>query len=522
MSTKSNLMKLIPAGLVAERCEIVDRALVVDARSADWYAACPDCGVVSERVHSRYQRTLLDLPAHGRRVDIRVSVRRFRCGEPLCKRKTFVEQLANVVNERYARRTSRSDQVVHQIAVALGGRPGERLTTRLCLGGSRDTLLRLIRRRAASAIDDASPVTVVGIDDWAWRKGRRYGTIICDLEEHRVLALLADRDVENVEAWLARHPGVAVVARDRGGTYARAASRALPGATQVADRWHLMANASAAFLEAVRRAMKPLREALGSDTIDPDLLTSVERRQLASATRRDTISASVMTLRAADVSLKEIGRRAGLSRGTVRRIVRGERNDVFRPRQSSLARFESMLEGLWNDGCRNGAELHRQLCTAGFKGSLRVVTEWTTRRRHEETAAATGRPRRCPSARTVAKMLTTHRDNDSRRQIFLLAVIAKATPEILTARDQLDAFQAIVRERRSDALGGWLAEAEAGPLASFVAGLRVDQLAVEAALQHPWSSGPVEGTINKLKLLKRQMYGRAKVDLLEARLMSTA
>jgi len=268
--------------------------------------------------------------------------------------------------------------------------------------------------------------------------------------------------------------------------------------------------------------MKPLREALGSDTIDPDLLTSVERRQLASATRRDTISASVMTLRAADVSLKEIGRRTGLSRGTVRRIVRGERNDVFRPRQSTLARFESMLEGLWNDGCRNGAELHRRLRIAGFKGSLRVVTEWTTRQRHEETAAAAGLPRKCPSARTVAKMLTTHRDGDSRQQIALLAVIAKVTPEILTARDQLDAFQAIIRERKSDALGVWLAEAEAGPLASFVAGLRADQLAVEAALRHPWSSGPVEGTINKLKLLKRQMYGRARVDLLEARLMNAA
>ncbi len=363
---------------------------------------------------------------------------------------------------------------------------------------------------------------MVGIDDWAWRKGRSYGTIICDLEDHRVLALLADRDVENVEAWLARHPEVAVVARDRGGTYARAAARALPDATQVADRWHLMANASAAFLEAVRRAMKPLREALGSDTIDPDLLTSMERRQLASAKRRDAINASVMTLRAADVSLKEIGRRTGLSRGTVRRIVRGERNDVFRPRQSSLARFESMLEGLWNDGGRNGAELHRQLRTAGFKGSLRVVTEWTTRRRHEVAAAEKNHLRKCPSACTVAKMMTIHRDSAGAEQIMLLAAIAQATPEIVTARDQLDAFHAIVRERKSDALDAWLAEAEVGPLASFVAGLRADQPAVEAALQRPWSSGPVEGTINKLKFLKRQMYGRAKVDLLEARLMSAA
>jgi len=313
-----------------------------------------------------------------------------------------------------------------------------------------------------------------------------------------------------------------VVARDRGGAYARAATKAALEATQVADRWHLMANASAAFLEAVRRAMKPLREALGASTIDPDLLTSVEQRQFAGAKRRDEINASVLALAEAGVSLKEIGRRSGLSRGTVRRIVRGERNDLFRPRQSSLARFEPMLEALWSDDCRNGADLHRQFRAAGFKGSLRVVTEWTTRRRHEDAAAQKTLPRKCPSARTLAKMLTTHRDGDSGQQIALLAVIAKATPEIVTARDQFDAFHALVRERKSDALNAWFAEAEAGPLASFVKGLGADQATVVAALREPWSNGQVEGTINKLKVLKRQMYGRANVDLLEARLMSAA
>jgi len=521
MSIKSNLMKLIPPGLVADRCEVIDRALVVDAHSASADAACPDCGVVSARVHSRYRRTLRDLPAHGRRVVVRVGVRRFRCSEPGCRRKTFAEPLASTVDGRYARRTARSDRLVHQIAVALGGRPGERLTTRLCLGGSRDTLLRLIRRRAP-ANDAGSAAAVVGIDDWAWRKGKTYGTIICDLERHRVLALLADREVASVEAWLAQHPEVAVIARDRGGTYARAATKAAPEAMQVADRWHLMANASAAFLEAVRRAMKPLREALGVGAIDPDLLTSVEQRQLAGAKRRDELNASVLALAETGVSLKEIGRRAGLSRGTVRRIVRGERNDLFRPRQSSLARFEPLLEGLWSDGCRNGAELHRRLRAAGFKGSLRVVTEWTTRRRHEDTAAEKNLPRKCPSARTVAKMMTTHRNGDSSQQIVLLAVIAEATPEIVTARDQLDAFHALIRERKCDALDAWLAEAEAGPLASFVTGLGADRAAVEAALREPCSSGQVEGTINKLKLLKRQMYGRANADLLEARLKSAA
>jgi transposase len=321
---------------------------------------------------------------------------------------------------------------------------------------------------------------------------------------------------------LSAHGQIAVIARDRGGTYARAARKALPEAIQVADRWHLVANASAAFLEAVRRSMKPLREALGVGTIDPELLTSVERRQLDGAKRRDAENATVRALADAGVSLKEIRRRTGLSRGTVRRIVRGEREDVFRPRQSTLVPFERMLDDLWADGFCNGAELHRQLCDAGFKGSLRVVTEWATRKRQEQKAAKTDVPRKAPSARTVAKMLTTHRHGATTKQIELLTIIAKATPDIVTARDQLDTFHEIVRNRQVEALTAWMAEAEDGPLSSFVTGLRADLAAVEAALREKWSSGQVEGTINKLKLLKRQMYGRANLDLLEARLMSAA
>jgi transposase len=455
MLDKSSLQKLIPPGLVANQWVVDGDDLVVDAMAAGKDAACPECGVVTGQVHSHYQRTLHDLPAHGRRMVIRIKTRRFRCREAECPRQTFCEPLDAVIDRRYARRTARSETLVHQIALALGGRPGERLTARLCIGGSRDTLLRLIRRRAY-APERTAEVTAVGIDDWAWRKGATYGTILYDLEGRRVLGLLADRDATTVEAWLSAHGQITVIARDRGGTYARAASKALPEAVQVADRWHLVANASAAFLEAVRRSMKPLREALGVGTVDPDLLTSVERRQLNGAMRRDAENARVRELADAGVSLKEIRRRTGLSRGTVRRVVRGEREDVFRPRQSTLQPFERMLDDLWTEGCCNGAELHRQLRAAGFKGSLRVVTEWTTRKRQEQKAAGTNTPRKTPSARTVAKMLTTHRHGTTTKQIELLTIITKATPDIVTARDQLDAFHEIVRARQVEALTAWL------------------------------------------------------------------
>lgn len=370
---------------------------------------------------------------------------------------------------------------------------------------SRDTLLRLIRRRMPGR-GAADELHVVGIDDWAWPRGQRYGTVMCDLERRRIVGLLADRDTGAVERWLAACPAIRIVARDRGGGYARAASRGAPDAVQVADRWHLMANASAAFLDAVRRSMRRIREGLGAETEDPSLLTCAERRQFEGAKRRDEANAAILARAREGMPLKEIVRRTGYSRGTVRRVVRGGRNDVFRSRQSSLAPFEEMLECEWSGGCRNGAELWRRLGAAGFSGSPRVVSEWVTRRRRDEAAITRGLTRKCPSARTIAKMMTTHRDTSAKRQAIMMTVIEKAVPDLVGARDLLDEFHAIVRARKSDDLDAWIARAQTGFLASLATGLAADRAAVEAALSEPWSSGQVEGQITKLKLLKRQMY----------------
>ena len=219
----------------------------------------------------------LDLPSHGRAVQMRVTVRRFRCAEPGCRRRIFAERLGDAVAGRSARRTSRLELIVHHLGIALGGRPAAALARRLMLPVSRDTLLRVVRRSAI--LQDRAPLRVIGIDDWAWKRGQRYGSIICDLERRRIVDLLPDREPVTVEGWLARHPEVRVISRDRGGGYGQAATRAAPQAVQIADRWHLMENASAALLEAVRRSMRPIRVALGSTAIDP--ASADPRRTLA-------------------------------------------------------------------------------------------------------------------------------------------------------------------------------------------------------------------------------------------------
>jgi transposase len=274
--------------------------------------------------------------------------------QPECRTKIFAERLEPDLATAYARRTGRLDTIIHPLGLVLGGRPAKSFARQLMVPTSRDTMLRTVRRRAQRP---SEPLNVIGIDDWAFRRGRRYGTPICDLERRRVIALLPDRESGTVEAWLSAHPEIAVLARDRGGCYGEAAARALPMATQVADRWHLMENASAPFLDAVRKSMAAIRTAVSATTIDPGRLTCAERLQYEGYRRRTATVEAILTLSRQGLPIRQIVRTTGHSRKLVRDVLRGLTGDVFRTRQSSLEAHLPRLDAEWTAGCRNGAEL---------------------------------------------------------------------------------------------------------------------------------------------------------------------
>lgn len=380
---------------------------------------------------------------------------------------------------------------------------------------SNDTLLRVVRRRAQVPTE---PLTAVGIDDWAFRRNCRYGTIVCDLERHRIVKLLPDREIATVAAFLAEHRAIEILSRDRGGGYGEAGAQALPNALQITDRWHLMENASAAFLDAVRKSMRAIRAAIGAATVDPKLLTAAERLQYEGFLRREDANAAILALHKDGVPIKEIVRRLGLSRGLVRKVIRGLRSDIFRTRESMLDLFLSVLDEEWNGGCRNGAELWRRLKRRGFAGSLRVVTEWATRRRRAERA--TGQHlQKVPSARTIARMLTIGRDHLTKAETVTVTTIETEVPALGEAREVIARFHAMIRTKAAAGLDPWIEAASGSLVASFARGVMKDINAVRAAISEPWSNGQTEGQVNKLKVVKRQMYGRAKIDLLEARLI---
>src|SRR3984957_2858636 len=509
---------LIPRGFLAyETVNAYDSTLIV-TRSMSAASLCPTCRGLSTRVHSRYTRRLSDLPMAGRRVQLVLRARRFHCDAVLCGRRVFTERFDKDVLVPRARRTARLDNIVHHLALALGGRPAASFAGRLMMQVSNDTLLRVVRRRGSPAF---VPPSAIGIDDWAWRRNQRYGTIICDLERRKTIALLPDREPMTAQAWLSGQPQIAIVARDRGGGYALAVQNALPNATQVADRWHLMENASHAFLDAVRKSMRQIRAAIGAAKIDPNLLTAAEKLQYEGYLRREETNAVILGLSKDGATIKEIVRRTGYSRGLTRTVLRGQRSDVFRNRQSSLDAYLPWLEAQWAAERRNGAKLWRSLKQQGFRGCLRVVAEWAARRRQAEKSDA-GALTRVPSARTMARLLTVGRDRLSKAETVVVAAIEGGATMLVEARGIVADFQAMVRAKSLADFDPWLERARSSLVASFANGVAKDKAAVCAAISSAWSNGQTEGQITKLKLVKRQMYGRGKLDLLQARVIGAA
>lgn len=518
MPTKFCLSRLIPSGVAVANVSETDETINVEGKATAISRPCPQCGTPSQKVHSRYTRTVWDLPCAGRKVVLRLAARRFFCTNPSCRQRIFAERFGPSILSARARRTVRLESLAHHLGLALGGRPAASFARRLMLPLSNDTLLRIVRRRAQTP---RAALAVVGIDDWAFRRNCRYGTIVCDLERRRIVKLLPDREVATVEAFLSQHPTIRVVSRDRGGGYGEATAKALPAIVQVADRWHLMENASAALLDAVRKSMRAIRVAIGAATVNPRLLTSAERIQYEGYLRREETNAAIMALHKDGAAIKEIARRLSHSRKLVRHVVRGLRTDVFRSRESTLDVWLPVLDTEWSAGCRRGAELWRRLRSRGFTGSLRVVTEWTTRRRRSEQATDC-QLQKVPSARAIARMMTDRRDHLSRADTVTVAAIADGVPALDFAAKLITQFQATIRAKAITELDPWLAATETSLIAAFARGIARDRDAVQAAITEPWSNGQTEGQINKLKLVKRMMYGRAKIDLLEARLIGAS
>ncbi len=532
-----HLLPLIPAGLtVVQVLPSSDRVTIV-ARSLAEAAFCPDCGAPSRRLHSHYERRLLDLTCHGRPVALKVQARRFRCLVPSCARQTFAERLTGVA-ALAARRTERLGEVQRCLGLALGGCPGSRLAERLAMPVSADTLRRMVVRAAAKAQPSRTP-RVLAVDDWAWKRGHRYGTILVDLERNDVVDLLPDRQAGTLAEWLRQRPGVEVIARDRAGAYADGARQGAPDAVQVADRWHMLRNLgdamralcdrhSAAARRAARDAPVPAPAATGPEPEPkPPRLTRAQRASATSLARRQARYEEAARLRAAGVPIARIAAQLGAERKTIRRwLALGRAPTWAKPprRGGVLSAYAAHLDRRWAEGCSNAALLWREATGLGFTGAYSTVRGWARQRRTEAARTGDGGERRPttrqpPSPRQVAKLVASEPDAVPEADRGFLARLLAEVPALGDAAAIAMRLGRLLRREGGDSLDRILADAVGTPLADFTAGLGRDRAAVQAALDTPWTTSPAEGQINRVKAIKRSMYGRAGFPLLRARVL---
>lgn len=472
---------------------------------------------------------------------MRLLLRRFRCAVATCTRQTFVERLPTIAPP-YARATTRLRQQQQQVAFAAGGEGGARLTRHLGMATSPDTLIRLIRR---APLPSTPPPTIIGIDDWAKRKGRDYGTIIIDLERRQPIEVLPDRTAETVATWLHAHPTVRIVSRDRAETYIDGVTRGAPQAKQIADRWHLTKNLGDAVQRMLERHGAQLRTAAklsampALDAAAPDQPPPLNQDRVDALPRphakshRQAQFDEVKQLRERGWSISRVARHLGLNRRTVRTYDQLDRVPVrILPQNLSHALpFLPEVQALLQDREPSCQQVWTSLQAKGFQGSYSSVRRllkhlgWTPPRRPHQGTGVDGPVQPVMhfySARHVMWMSMRTTSELTMEEQRYWTVLCELCPAVATSYDLTQRFLRMLRARDGTELDAWLSDAEQSgikELKQFAKGLRRDGAAVRNAFQEPWSNGPVEAQVQQLKLIKRSMKGRANFDLLRKRVL---
>jgi transposase len=542
-------------------------AITIHVESTAIVASCPHCGNRAARVHSRYTRTITDLPICGRSTTLLVTARRFFCADLNCSRTLFCERFPQLADS-HARTTGPLAESHQAIGFALGGEAGARLAKKLAVPTSPDTLLRRVK---AAPDEPLSPPRFVGIDDWAIRKGQNYGTILIDLQRRRVIDILPGRDGVALKTWLQEHPGVEVITRDRWSAFAQAANEGAPQAQQVADRWHLLKN----LREAVERVLdrfapqittiaqqsasaevtsqipavteEPTTESRPVQLIPaearvptptPAPLSAREQARQSKKQAREQRHRLVREMRDQGHSIRVTARQLGVSTKLVIRYRRQETCPDWKPGRRGRTQvdpYKADVEQWISGGGRNTKDLHRLLGEKGCRACYDAVRRYVNRivgstgKPGRRTGEAKPPPPALPSARKLSFELVCppkpkSEDSTPEQKVEpkLWDRLRSDLPCLAKTWDVASELVRMIRKELRQPLSDWLRKAEqsdVSELKSFAKGLREDESAVAAALSEAWSNGPVEGQVNRLKFIKRSMYGRAGWHLLRARVI---
>ncbi len=534
----------LPTGITITSVHPSTTELVIRVACQALSMPCPECHQPSTRIHGNYERTVADLPCAGRNVILFLTVRKFVCTMPTCSRKIFTERLPGLVSS-YARMTPRLIALVQSLGFVAGGQMGTRQADRTGIATTPSTLLRHLMPVPAPA---RRAVRVIGVDDFAWKKRFTYGTIVVDLERRKIIDVLADRESATVEAWFKAHPEIDVVSRDRGKEFAKAATLGAPQAQQVVDRFHIVKNLSEVLREIlghcraeIRQGETPVPElektGEGSERTLPTTTTwqqrtpdHVKKAHLAHQASRDDRYQQMTTLRAQGVTQREVATRMGMSERAVRMwLKRGAAptNERQFRRRSVFDPYAPYVLQRWQEGAREGKQLYEEIQAQGFPGTVRIVQRFvqTLRDNPEKITLTPATSAERFSANTATWLFIRDPAQLTAEKQAELELICQHSETARLTYALTQQFMTMLRLRHGHKFERWLEAVEASQIAElrrFAHSLCQDKDAVIAGLTLSVSNGPVEAQVQKLKLVKRSMYGRAKLPLLRQRLLHAA
>jgi transposase len=542
MLESSGLMKdaallALPEGMEIDQIHITQTGLVVEVASTTPSSCCPLCSQPSSHIHSYYHRMLKDAPCVGRQLQLSLTVRKFLCRNPDCSRKVFTERIPDLA-EPWARMTTRLREQITSIGLSTSGKAGVRLGDRLGIETSRNTTLR----RIMEIPDDArASVVYLGIDDFAFRRGYQFGTILVDLESHRPIDVLPDRRAETAAAWMRDNPEIHVVSRDRASAYAKAAAEAVPQAIEVADRFHVCKNLTEATqllltrcqaeIAAASQIEEPVQNESGKPVVSieewrPKEPARVKETRLTRRAGREARYKQVVERHEQGFTAKEIACQLNLSERTVQRwLASGTFPEAKKRRKkaSSFDEFAPYVLKRWQEGERNGLALWREIVAQGYTGSPQTVYRHLEPLKQASVEASLHPDRLRKFTPSTAVWLFV-RDKKSLDEVEQedLATFCQASPALKRTYDLVADFMQMVRKREGYRLDAWLervATSELPELQTFAAGVEKDKAAVKAGLTWSINNAQVEGQVTKLKLIKRTMYGKAGFPLLRQRVL---
>ena len=524
-------------GLELTQMEQHEDQLVLHVTATAPSALCPLCQQPATHLHSRYRRVVKDLPFAGQQVKLILHVRKFFCETVTCIRKVFAERLPHLVAP-WAQMTTRLNETLQSIGLATCGKLGARLAEHL---GITTSWMTIVRRIMALPTPKAEHVECLGLDDFAFRRGRTFGTVVVDLDAHQIIDILPDRQAETASAWMAAHPEITHVSRDRGAEYASAAATGAPQAIQVADRFHVCQNLSDAVQRLLARVLSEMKAAsqqaeekipdqeegpVAVQEWRPDPGAHVARTIATRRAERDVRYQQAVLLREQGCSVKQIACQLGASERTVRHwFERGVAPDTRprRKRQSDFDPYAAYVLKRWQDGEHNGTRLWEEITAQGYPGSQRMVYRFLKTLKKTAAKSPGETPQVVHYTSTAAVCLfMRHPDKLEEGERMDLAALRRVHPDLEMAYCLTRDFLQMLRKREGERLDTWLAsvhESDLPELESFAHGVEQDKAAVQAGLTLSINNGQVEGHVTRVKLIKRMMYGKAGFALLRQRVL---